>query len=871
LQKDLSTLTKMIENETGNERIRQTSYERQGAGRLFLLSHMLGLFLLMPFMVGVVLAHSPHDIVDVLAVSPGFDQDGTIFVGNTSHLLRSQDGGYEWNELSDGLDNQTYFSAVEISPDFVTDRTVFVSTFGDGIYRSTDRGNSWHKASAGLPGGQVTGLAISPDYSVDGVVLAIVEGEGLFRSESRGRNWRRVLAAGVESVAISQSVSSKLAVAGGAAGRLYRSTDGGDTWKVVGKSDVDGVVTAIAIAAGEPPARDVVFIGTESGTLYRSDDAGERFERVRDGFGDKAAPIVAVSVSPEYANDHTVIVSTWEEAAFISADGGAEWEKRSSGLTTDPQSNSAKYKSPSFREAVFSGAYGRDRTIFLAGFDGLFVSTDVGQSWQQAEILPVRLIKALATEDAGDGKVVIGLGTYGGGAYFSEDGGDTWVVGNRGLTRTRLSKLTFSDNFAEDRTIYSGAYGKLLKSVDGGESWTATGHGEEKDFVYDAKSFLSKVLRKLGMDSLNDAWFPAHTFQDPYPTVVAVAPDGKTLFFGTRWHGIYRSGDAGRTSTLLWDAEYHAVTGLYLSPDFSNDQTLFATVRTLGVAKSTDAGESWTLANIGLDPVNAWREQTEAHRTAMDVELAMPDNFDKTGWLAAGTTAGLYFSTDGGGTWKNSGASEVNGSIEAIAVSPEFEKTRTIAVSVKGKGLFISSDSGETFDRPSGIPIDRIRYLAFSKRYPRDHTLYAASDENLYRSVDGGARWSLVSRPVRYENTREPVRFTGTWSRQEGDAFSGLNATWSDSPGDRADLNFVGTGVAWIGNSGPESGRAEVTIDDTLVETVDLYGEKNGVREVFRNGGLPYGPHTIAVVVSGDRNPLSTGSRVSIDAFDIAP
>jgi len=861
----------MTENETGSERIEQTRQARQGTNRLPRLFPWLGSFLLLSFVVGTVQAHSPHDVIDVLAISPAYSQDATIFAGVTSHLLRSEDGGHEWNEMSNGLDNQAFFSAIEVSPGFADDGTLFVSTLGDGIYRSTDRGSSWHRTSNGLSDGEVTGLAISPGYPQDGVVLAVVKDGGLFRTNNRGREWRRVLSASVDAVAYSNAASSELAVAGDATGSLYRSTDRGKNWEVSDESSLEGAVTTIAIAAGETPTTDIVFVGTESGSLYRSGNAGEGFERVRDVFGEAAAPVVAVSVSPEFVNDHTVIVSTWDEAAFISIDGGTEWKKWSDGLTTDRQSHSIKYHSPSFRGAVFSGGYPRDKTLFLAGFDGLFVSTDAGHSWQQAEVLPVRLIKALATGDAGSGKTVVGLGTYGGGAYFSEDSGDTWIVGNRGLTtKTRLSQLTFSDDFANDKTVYSGAFGRLLKSVNGGRSWTAVNHGEEEDIVYDAKLFLRKVLTKLDMYSLLNAVFAAHTFHDPYPTVV-VASDGETLFFGTRWHGIYRSDDAGMTSTRLWDAEGHAVTGLYLSPDFQNDRTLFASVRKLGVVKSTDAGETWILKNNGLDPVLRWKGKSEAHRTAMDIHLALPDNFDKNEWLAAGTTEGLYFSTDGGETWVKSGAKEVDGIIEAIAVSPGFDRTHTIALGVKGKGLFISKNGGETFERPSGIPIDRIRYLAFSRHYPRDQTLYAASDENLYRSVDGGAKWSVVLRPVRYEDDREPVQFNGKWSQLKGVKFSGPSTTWSDTPGDRVDLRFVGTGVAWIGGSGTDYGMADVYIDGEQVDSVDLYSDADVLGELFLHKGLDYGPHTIGVVVSGNRNPLSKGNRVSIDAFDIDP
>lgn len=103
-------------------------------------------------------AHSPHDQVRGLGISPNFANDKTLFVAVESertsiryeNILRSTDGGTNWVKLPRVMDNGSDFSTIRVSPNFSNDRTVFATTLGDGVYRSINRGNSWHPFNTGL-------------------------------------------------------------------------------------------------------------------------------------------------------------------------------------------------------------------------------------------------------------------------------------------------------------------------------------------------------------------------------------------------------------------------------------------------------------------------------------------------------------------------------------------------------------------------------------------------------------------------------------------------------------------------------------------------------------------------------------------------
>jgi hypothetical protein len=80
-------------------------------------------------------------------------------------------------------------------------------------------------------------------------------------------------------------------------------------------------------------------------------------------------------------------------------------------------------------------------------------------------------------------------------------------------------------------------------------------------------------------------------------------------------------------------------------------------------------------------------------------------------------------------------------------------------------------------------------------------------------------------------------------------------------------LTFTGTGVTWVTATGPSEGKATVTVDGSLVETVDLYSPTVDWQVAEPITGLTSGSHTILITVLGTKDAASAGKSVVVDAF----
>ncbi|MDH3536604.1 MAG: hypothetical protein OER87_12740, partial [Gammaproteobacteria bacterium] len=121
--------------------------------RLLLLAALLGTTLLASHKVA---AHAPHDPVWALAISPTFSTDQTLFIGQaaerewrTMDLLISRNGGASWSLSPKGFDNIAPITACAAASAPSSGRLLICSTFGDGVYRSLDDGQSWARANSG--------------------------------------------------------------------------------------------------------------------------------------------------------------------------------------------------------------------------------------------------------------------------------------------------------------------------------------------------------------------------------------------------------------------------------------------------------------------------------------------------------------------------------------------------------------------------------------------------------------------------------------------------------------------------------------------------------------------------------------------------
>lgn len=835
---------------------------------------LLSILIFFSVEVGTTNAHTPHDVIDALVISPNFSEDKTVFIIiKNTWVLKSEDGGYSWKWLTNGIDNKFIFTSLSISPFFQVDSTLFLSSKGDGLYKSLDKGISWFKINNGLGSLEIDLLSMSSNYQTDQILLAAGSDGGGYKTKNGGKTWYKVIDVNkkITSIAPFPDAQDNQFLIGDEEGNLYFLTKK-DKFKPLSQIQNHGAITSITVSP-EFSSDGIFFVGTEKGGVLKTVDRGALFYEVNNGISSKH--ITSLVVLPDSGEDTTIFASTWNEAVFISNDGGETWKKYDKNLTTDSQADSIQYKSAHFRDISISNTYRKDGTIFLGGFDGLFKSLNGGHSWEQIETMPVHIIKGLSVSPPSGKNFTIGVTTYGGGAYFSEDKGAHWSVNNLGLRTTRLSDIAFSPNYVSDNKVYTASQLYFLISKDKGIRWDRIQPRNES-----LEGHIYSWLIRLGFSRkwVEKKIFHRTDIHTVWPNVIAISPgftSDNTIFFGSRYHGIFKSVDSGLNFSNVWDDADHMdrkkVTSLVLSPNFVSDQTLYAGVRYEGIFQSTDGGGTWQRINNGL----IFPEENESYIPPYYC-LAISPVFQMDNTVFVGTENGLFKTKNGGGKWEELNVVPFyeNAYINNIAISPNYANDKTLVTCLKGKGLFKTDDQGETWFE-IGVDLKHnshsIEFVEFSPIYPEDNTILCASRDWVFKSIDSGESWEIIGIPfARYENNRDPLKYEGEWQIERGEGFSATSIHHSDIAGSKASLTFIGTGVIWLGTKSKEQGVARLYIDGDFKANVDQFSNERKVRiPSYSIKDLPYGSHSITIEVTSGKNPNAAGFRIEIDAIDV--
>ena len=829
-------------------------------------------------------AHSPHHVISDIASAPMQASDSHTFILITDQIFRLDTAGAFWKNLAKGLNNQYSFTAIKLSPDYESDKTLFAASSGDGVYRSTDYGESWQKVNKGLGSLDISSLSVSADFKSDHRLLAAANSGGVWRSVDGGDSWNMVLTETVKVIdfaEISISNERNIVIAGDSSGNVWRSGDSGRLWEIIHELPNAGAITSLSGSA------DQLYVGTEKAGLYRSGYTdGSLLQILKpqspdqiicrdDDLGQPVsdAHITSVTVVPGVASETRILVTTWYGGVFISTDNARSWSAWGDGLSCDRQADRAS--APHFRAMEITQLNDGNSIYWLGAFDGLFRSVGEELRWQQQETLPLGLIKGMAVSGGSNQPLVIAISTYGGGFYLTEDRGSKWTIGNKGLLTTRLTGLDFSPKYSEDGVIYAGAIRRLLKSTDRGQSWQRIGLQKPR--------FGRRILNKLNGWGVPVGWARSSgsaSARPIYPTHIVALPADRSgrVLFATRYHGVMTFVESTGSIESLWSGTDQIINSLVISPDFEQDHTLFSSVRGQGVSRSEDGGIRWNNINSGLVFTEDWADNPERGDFRRDVFIAVSPGFSTDNKIYAGSPAGdgLYASHDRGNSWVKVevGIGTSPAPVLAIAVSPEFATDYSLMVSIKGQGLFRSDDHGLHFEAVGEQLIDEnaaIELLEYSPDFANDQSIVAASDEKLFLSEDGGNSWSELQRPVRYEDMRNIINFDDGWEQKAGEQYSALTETATSKRGSSARMRFVGSGIRWLGSQGPDYGSAQVFIDGELVATVSCRSDAlRHMQEIFIVRGLEIGPHTIEIRANSETAGLHHGT-IGIDAFDILP
>ena len=291
--------------------------------------------------------------------------------------------------------------------------------------------------------------------------------------------------------------------------------------------------------------------------------------------------------------------------------------------------------------------------------------------------------------------------------YKSRDGGGTWErfpsFSARRVTTLAIDPLL-------PATIYAGTMGDAVyKSPDGGQHWLPHNVG--------LKEHVSFVNQFVFHPALSEEIYIATTV------------------------GMFHTRNAGRE----WEArmngmkEVHIVTSIAINP---KDPTILYGGTTGGMYRSDDGATSWKRINNGLIPESELMASMALGVNAIEIVRTNPDI------LYAGTTKGLFRTTNKGEQWERIGQSLSDPFISSILLHP----TEPSQLYVGGpKGVWKSSDSGKTWQAENqGIVTLNIRALAMNPKNPQ--LLYAGTNgSGLYRSTDAGTTWTGVPLKARLQ------------------------------------------------------------------------------------------------------------------------
>ena len=597
---------------------------------------------------------------------------------------------------------------------------------GDGVYKSTDAGKTW--INTGLKEAQqIGGLAIDPtnENRVFAAALGHPYGpnkeRGVYRTLDGGKTWQQVFYIDENTGAIQVSIdpsNSQIVYADLWAGRqgpwengawngkesgLFKSTDGGTTWKKL----INGLPTieqglgriGFCIAASDPNRLYATVDAGEFGGIYRSDNGGSTWYLLtKDGrYWGRGSDFAEIKADPQNADIvYTANVVTWK-----STDGGKKW----SALRGAPGGDDY--------HRIWINPNNTD-IILLASDQGAIITVNGGQTFSSWYNQPTAQFYHVSTDNAfpynvyggqqesgsvgiasrgNDGQITyrewhpVAVEEYG---YVAADPLDPNII--YGGKITRFDKRTGQVQNISPEPVRSGKYrflrtapvlfspidpktlyfagNVLFTTRDGGISWQVI----SPDLTRDSWD----IPESVGIYTTGD--MKKMPRRGVIYTIAPSFKDINTIWVGTDDGYIQLTKDGGKTWKNVTPPVISSWSKLSLMEASHTDvNTAYAAVNRIRcsdikphIYKTTDAGKHWKEIVSGLpdDPINAVREDPK-----------------RKGLLFAGSERAVYVSFDDGENWQS-----LRLNMPATSIRDLVIKEDDIVVGTHGRSFWILGD-----------------------------------------------------------------------------------------------------------------------------------------------------------------------------------
>jgi photosystem II stability/assembly factor-like uncharacterized protein len=639
------------------------------------------------------------------------DQRVFYFGAVNGGVWKSRNGGGSWENISDGRSTISSVGAIALAPS--DPNVIYVGggeadwredlTYGDGVYRSTDAGETW--THLGLAQAQhIARIVVDPRDPDRAYVAAMGHAfgpnatRGVFRTTDGGKGWQKVLflddSTGAIDLAMDPANPRILYAAmwrmqrlpwgfigGGGRSGLWKSLDGGDTWSELtfNTGMPDSPVGRIGVSVSPANPRRVYAViecppEDSTGGVYRSDDAGRTWQRVNSDQKFMVRPWYYSVITADPGDEHAVYVmnlSTWR-----SVDDGKTFTE----LRVPHGDTHVLWIDP------------RDPRRMISGNDGgATVSYDAGASWSSLMNQPTAQFYHVTTDAQFPYRIyaaqqdnttvsiasrsdngAISTGDWypvGGGesAYIAPKPGDPSIV----IAGTYTGTMTRYDVRTKQRKDIS----VWLNNYDG---WPASEVPNRFQWTYpilysrhDSTVLYAAANRVFRSTNDGDSWevvSPDLTRHDPRTLGPVGGPITRDMT-GTEWYAtIFALAESPVGAGIFWagsdDGLVHVTrdggrTWQNVTP---RDMQPFTRVSIIEPSHY-EAGTAYLAANrYQLDDFRPYLwKTTDYGRTWRRIDAGIPvgaytravrEDPVRRGLLFAGTETGVYFSTDDGAHWQ---------------------------------------------------------------------------------------------------------------------------------------------------------------------------------------------------------------------------
>ncbi len=678
------------------------------------------------------------------AVAGVIQQDQTFYFGGAAGgVWKTIDGGITWKNVSDKFFKSAAVGALAVAPSnpnmiYAGMGESFIRgnmATGNGIYKSEDAGKTWKHM--GLTNTHVISNIVVDPHNPDLVYVAAlghVFGDnpqrGIYRSENGGKTWKKILyvnsKTGASYIAMDPN-NSKILYAGmwqtyrkpwifssgGPGSGLYKSTDGGNTWKNISHNPglPKGILGKITVNVA-PSNSDRVYaiIENKNGGVFRSDDAGKTWRRVYHGSNltQRAWYFSRIYIDPK--NDN-VVYAPQVRGIFKSVDGGRSF----SPMRTPHGDNHVMWIDP------------KNPNIMINGNDGgASVSYNGGKSWSSQDNQPTAQFYHVAVDNQFPYNI-----------YGAQQDNSTVKIQNR----TSSYAITDKDWWA----------------IGGGESGYVAPDPLNPNITYGGEydGVIVKYNIKTGESQNVDVWPDnpmghaakdlKERFQWTFPIVFS--PDNPKVLYTTSQY-VYRSDNEGMSWTRISpDLTRHDTTKEISSGGpITKDNTAVEYYNTIfSFAESpVKAGVLWAGSDDGLIHVSTDNGKTWTNVTPKDlptwatISIIDPSHFNAgTAFVAARKyrqddfAPYIYKTTDYGKHWeKITNGLPADGSSFVVR---QDTKDPNLLYAGNLTGVYVSFNGGEQWQSLQlNLPPVPVRDMVIQNR-----------DNDLVLATHGRAFWIL--------------------------------------------------------------------------------------------------------------------------------